>query len=82
LLKHLNRVGAGQIQSHAVFCQGRTILSAATINPLSLARVVSKIKFPSVQFQMQQQLKVFGRPYFGDSFSAKRRCFNDNARIK
>jgi hypothetical protein len=60
----------------------RTILSAATINPFSLARVASKIKFPSVQFQRRHYREVFGRPYFGDSFSAKRRCFNDNSRIK
>jgi hypothetical protein len=46
----------------------RTILSAATINPFSLARVASKSKCRSVQLQRRHYWEMFGRPHFGGSF--------------
>jgi hypothetical protein len=45
------------------------LLSAATINPFSLARAASKSQFLSVQFQMRHYLKVFGCSHFGVSFA-------------
>jgi hypothetical protein len=47
----------------------RTVLSAATLNPFSLAHVAPKSKCLSVQFQLRHYLKGFRRSCFGVSFA-------------